>query len=640
MRNDKNKRSSRARYWRRSLTAFVLAHAYFSPASGEQPSMRELLSLSLEQLAEINISSVSKQEESLLDAAASIYVITRKDIHDSGATTIPEALRLAPNLHVARGDAGQYAISARGFNSALGNKLLVLIDGRTIYSPFFAGVFWIMQDTLMEDIERIEVISGPGGTLWGSNAVNGVINIITRAASDTHGALITANGGSFERGAGVRYGGKLGGNGHYRAYAKVMEVDHTRRADGTTVPDGFNRARFGFRTDWVDENEHITAHGDIYDGTSEQQGSGETTFSGRNLLARYTRRFENNSELSLQGYYDLAVRDNEGAFKDEMEIYDVELQYALPFLEKNRLLFGGGYREAKDRTTNYTPFLSFLPENKNLRWSNFFIQQEIGLTDDLALTLGAKWERNVYTGTEFLPNVRMAWQLGSAGLLWGEVSRAVRAPARLDRDFYIPILGINGGPDFESEISDVAEIGYRAQLTPAFSCSLTAFYHEHDKQRSGEPNPDGPGFVVSNTIEGTTHGLEGWAHYQAMSDWRLSGGFIEQRQDLRSKSGSLDPTGPKALGNDPEHIWAVRSTYYINEHHRIFVSARYVSELPDPEAPSYTAVDARYGWQLSERFELSLIAQNIFDSEHGEFGDPATNSVYERAALTTLVWRE
>lgn len=622
-----------------ALLGLFLFGASFHAAHGQELyTMQDFLTLSIEELAKIKISSVSRQEESLSNAPASIYVITQDEIRGSGATTIPEALRLAPNLHVARGDAGQYAISARGFNSALGNKLLVLIDGRTIYSPFFAGVFWITQDILMEDIERIEVISGPGGTLWGSNAVNGVINIITKSASDTQGALFTAHGGTMERGAGVRYGGAIGKSGHYRVYAKVLEMDHTHQVDGTAVPDAFDRARLGFRADWVNGDSRFTLQGDTYDGTSEQRAPGETVFSGTNILARYTRLFKNNSELRVQGYYDLAVRDEDGAYKDEVEIYDLEVQYALPSLANHRLLFGGGYRDARDRTTNYNPFILFLPENKDLKWSNVFLQDEIELSANLDLTLGAKWEDNVYTDTEFLPNVRLAWHPESDWLLWGEVSRAVRAPARLDRDFYIPLLGINGGPDFQSEISNVAEIGWRAQPTSTLSYSLTAFYHDHDKQRSGEPNPDGPGFVVSNTIEGTTKGVEGWAHYQATPQLRMSGGFIELRQDLQNKPGSLDPTGPSALGNDPEHIVMLRSTFTINNNHQLYVMARYVSELPNPRAPSYTAVDAHYGWRLSDNLELSLTVQNLADDGHTGFGDPAIASEYDRTVLLKIVW--
>ena len=619
--------------------AFILSCLIVPSVQAQQRlSTDDILGLSLEELGQIKVSSVSKQDELLSDAAASIYVITRSAIRSSGATTIPEALRLAPNLHVARGDAGQYAISARGFNSALGNKLLVLLDGRTIYSPFFAGVFWVSQDVVIEDIQRIEVISGPGGSLWGSNAVNGVINIITSSSDETQGGLLTAHSGTTEQGAALRYGGAIGDNGHYRVYAKAMEVDNTERADGSPIPDGFDRLRAGFRADWNFDQSQFTLQGDTYDGTSEQQGPGETTFSGTNILARYTRQFSGDSELRVQSYYDRTIRDNQGAYKDDMEIYDLELQYAMPFMTNSRLLFGGGYREAKDETINDNPFILFLPEKKNLRWTNIFIHDDITLPANLKLTLGLKWEENVYTGTEFLPNARLAWQPAADALLWGQISRAVRAPARLDRDFYIPIVGINGGPNFESEISDVLELGWRAQPNSTFSYSLTGFYHDHDKQRSGEPDPNAPGFVVSNTIEGSTKGIEGWAHYQASSRWRLSGGFVSLNQDLRNKSGSLDPTGPSALGNDPDSTALLRSIYDFNDNHQVHVTARHVGELPEPQVSSHIAVDVRYGWQINDKLEVSANLYNLFDSSHTEFGDPATSSSYERAAFIKIIW--
>jgi iron complex outermembrane receptor protein len=344
--------------------------------------------------------------------------------------------------------------------------------------------------------------------------------------------------------------------------------------------------------------------------------------------------------VRVQSYYDVAVRDNQGSFRDEMETYDIELQYSLRFAARNRFLFGGGYRQAEDLTTSQNVLLQFIPPRKTLKWSNIFVQQETALSKNVDLTLGAKWEDNVYTGTEFLPNIRLAWHPDKESLLWSAASRGVRAPARLDRDFYIPLLNINGGPNFQSEISDVVEIGYRAQPTPAFSYSLTAFHHWHENQRSGEPNPSGPGFVVSNTIDGRTKGVEGWAHYQAMPQWRLSGGFIQQSQKLRSEAGSLDPTGPTALGNDPERIWNLQSTYNIADNHQLFIAARYVSGLPNPRAPSYTAVDARYGWRLDKNLELSLNIQNLFDRAHSEFGNPATSSVYEQAFFLRLVWQE
>jgi iron complex outermembrane receptor protein len=646
-------------------------------AQAQQIAARDFLHLSIEELSSIKISSVSKQEQSLSGAPASIFVITRQDIHDSGANTIPEALRLAPNLQVARAGAGHYAISARGFNNAIGNKLLVLIDGRTVYSPVFSGVFWDQQEIMLEDVERIEVISGPGGTLWGSNAVNGVINIITRSATDTQGALATAGGGNIERAAAARYGAALGDNGHYRVYAKGTESDHTQRTDGTAVDDAFERTQAGFRFDLDDGKNTATLQSDAYDGTlGGDLADDELRFNGGNVLGRYTRRFLDDSEFMVQGYFDQAVRENDnllGIPKDKMTILDTELQYTLPPIGSNRILLGAGYRKAEDRIDNgpdpepveITLQTLFMPEDKDLKWRNLFIQDEIALSPELALTLGGKWEKNIYTDTEFLPNLRLAWQPASDHLLWGALSRAVRAPARLDRDFHLRavvpeqlvLLGfpsfinfINGGPNFESEISDVAEIGWRAQPSASFSYSATVFYSEHDNLRSGEPapvdladNPLGTAFFVSNTIEGSSKGVEAWANWQITDWWLLSGGLTELRQDLRNKPGSLDPEGPRALGNDPEHTSMLRSTFSINDDQRLHLMARHVSELPDPKVPSFTAVDMRYGWEFAEGFELSLLLQNMFDTAHVEFyGDTSDNPTlpveYERGAFLKLTW--
>jgi iron complex outermembrane receptor protein len=660
------------------LTGITLATAH-----AQQIAARDFLHLSIEELSQIKISSVSKQEESLSDAPASIYVITNADIRISGATSIPEALRLAPNLHVARAGSGQYAISARGFNNAIGNKLLVLIDGRTIYSPVFSGVFWDQQDVMLEDIERIEVISGPGGTLWGSNAVNGVINIITRSTAQTRGGLLQLGGGTHERGAGGRYGGAIGEAGNYRVYVKGVEVDHSQRTDGSGIEDTFEREQAGFRLDWDSEKYQITLQGDFYDGNlgnlETSSTDDETRFHGGNILGRYTRRFGNDSELAVQSYLDRAVRDNDYLLqieREKMEIFDTEVQYALPPLSSNRIMLGAGYRRAEDRVTNdlsIEPFggapfevqFFYTPENKDLKWRNFFIQDEIALSDSVDLTLGVKWEENIYTGTERLPSARLAWQPQPGKLLWSSASRAIRAPARIDRDFHTrivfplpspfpPIIAdlINGGPGFESEVSDVAEIGWRAQPTDAFSYSVTAFYHEHDKQRSGERAPEdmtGFAFLVSNTIEGSSKGVEAWGNYQVSDQLMLSGGLSQLRHDLRNKPGSTDPAGPRTLGNDPKYTSMLRSTLNINDRHQLYVMARHVSELPNPVVPAFTAVDLRYGWQLGGGFELSMLLQNLFDTGHVEFygentdleeGDPPPPLPieYERGAFFKLTW--
>jgi iron complex outermembrane receptor protein len=626
------------------LTALLIAAAVPVTAMADTTlTMQQLMTMSIRELSQLEVTSVSKREQNLSAAPASIYVITRDEIHSSGATTIPEALRLAPNLHVARGDAGQYAISARGFNSALGNKLLVLIDGRTIYSPFFSGVFWVSQDILIEDIERIEVISGPGATLWGSNAVNGVINVITRPTRDTQGVLATANAGNNERGAGVRYGGTLGEKTSYRVYAKSMQMDTSEDLNGISIEDDFRRSQAGFHLDHTVAGEQFTLQGDTYSGRANQQEPGQTELSGGNMLGRYIQTLADGAQLRLQTYYDRSVRDSPGVYRNEMEIYDLELQHSLAKISRNSLIWGGGYREAQDETTNYQQVVLFLPENKRLRWWNFFVQDTLEITPEFDLIGGMKWEHNVYTGTEFLPNLRASWQLSPSDLLWAEVSRAVRAPSRLDRDFYlqppgIPFFIINGGPDFESEVSDVGELGYRGRANDVFSYSLTAFYYDHEKQRSGEPDPSGLGSTVSNTIQGYTKGVEGWAHFQATQRLRLSGGFVISHMHLRNQSGSQDPTGPSALGNDPKRTATLRSTFAFNERHQASLSARYVSELPQPKHPAYTAVDAHYSWQATPKLEISVTLQNLFDPGHTEFGELGEAAEYQRSGLLRIIW--
>jgi iron complex outermembrane recepter protein len=615
--------------------ALVLSHAHAA-----QPAAGDLADLSLEQLANIEVTSVSRRAERLSDAAASIYVITSEDIRRSGVTSLPEALRLAPNLQVARTSASGYAISARGFNNTIGNKLLVLIDGRTVYTPLFSGVFWDAQDVMLEDIDRIEVISGPGGTLWGANAVNGVINVITRRARDTQGGLIAGGVGNLESGGGVRYGGKFGADGHYRVYGRYFDRDNTKRADGTAVADAWDKGQVGFRADWSSgASRGFTVQGDFYDGKEEQAPTGNATISGANLITRWNERLAGGSDLRVQFYYDRTKRD-QATFGETLDILDLEMQHALPAAGAHRILWGGGYRFAKDSVRNSAGF-AFLPADKDLAWANVFVQDEIRLREGLELTIGIKLESNDYTGWENLPSVRLAWKPAPNQLIWGALSRAVRAPARLDRELFAPAAPpflLAGGPNFESEIANVAEIGIRGQVSSTLSYSATVFYHDFDDLRSIEPLPGG-GFVIANGVEGTTKGIEAWGNWQAAKSWRLSAGGMYLDKDLKSKPGSLDPTGPSAQGNDPEYQWQVRSSLNLTARHEFDVIVRNVGSLPNPVVPAYVAVDAWLGWRVSRGVELSLTLQNLFDSTHAEFGDPATRSVFERGAFLKLVWR-
>jgi len=621
-----------------SMAIGVLITLSFIPgyaATGLQ--VAALVDMSLEELSNIEVTSVSRRTERLADAPASIFVITTEDIRRSGYKTLPEVLRLAPNLQVARSSANGYAISARGFNNdnGLANKLLVLIDGRTVYSLSLSGVFWEMQDVMLEDVERIEVISGPGATLWGTNAVNGVINIITRPAQDTQGTLFAMGGGNFERGAAFRYGRGFGSGGNVRFYGKADGVDNTALANDSPRQDGWERSQIGFRTDWNGANRGFTIQGDSYQGKSDDRpGFDAIEVSGTNLLARWTQQLENGSDIRLQSYYDHTYREDRLLFWDEIDVFDVEFQQGIPF-EVHKLLWGAGYRHARDDSEN-SLFFGFVPADKSLDWVSVFAQDQIRLGKDVELTLGARAERNDYTDWEYLPSVRVAWTPSDNRLVWGSVSHAVRAPARLDRELYFPPNGIfiMGGPNFESEVAEVIELGYRAQPASVLSYSITGFHHIYDKLRSGQPPPA----VVENKMEGTVSGIEAWATYQAAETWRLSGGFTTLHKNLEVEADSTDPVGPSALGNDPEQQWILRSVLNLTERQEFDIIVRHIAPLPQPAVPSYTGIDARWGWvPQGSSAEVSVTLQNIFDSGHVEFGSAANQSEYGREVFVKFL---
>jgi iron complex outermembrane receptor protein len=621
----------------RFLVVGLVLAAY--PSYAATPSDRDLADLTLEELANVEITSVSKKPERLLDASASVFVISSEDIRRSGATSLPEALRLAPNLQVAQVDARQYAISARGFNNTADNKLLVLIDGRSVYTPLFSGVFWDVQDVMLEDVERIEVISGPGGTLWGTNAVNGVINVITRQAKDTQGGLMSVGGGNTEAGAAVRYGGAFGENGHYRIYGKFFDRQDTSTANGNSRNDAWNKGQIGFRSDWGSAAQQFTLQGDTYSGDFDQTAPGTGSISGTNLLGRWGHQLDGGSSLRLQAYYDHTERTIPGTFGEKRDIYDLEFEHSLQAATAHAVVWGASYRYGVDRVSN-TAVLAFLPADVNQQWASLFGQDEITLRPDLRLTLGARLERNDYTGNEFLPNARLAWNLSSNRLLWTAASRAVRAPSRIDRDFFVPGQApflFAGGSTFHSEVAKVFEVGYRAQPTAAVSYSVTVFHSIYDALRSIEPTPSGS-LMIDNKMEGTTNGIEMWGSYQALQNWRLSGGFTALRERLQLKPDSADPLGVSAEGNDPAHSWILRSTVDLSGAREFDVTVRRVSALPNPAVPAYVAVDVRLGWKPRNDLELSLTGRNLFDDGHPEFGNPVTRSEIGRSAYIKLLW--
>ena len=628
----------------RSFQAILITLGIAATLNGEVALAAELrpeqlVGMSLEQLSEVEITSVSGYAEPLLHAAASIFVISNEDIRRSGAASLPEALRLAPNVEVAQISAHTYAISVRGLNGA-SNKLLVLIDGRIVYTPLYSGVIWYAQDVLLEDVDRIEVISGPGGTQWGSNAVNGVINVITRASGATAGGLLVGAGGNREYRAAMRFDGTFEGGG-YRVYAKAFEIDNTETSNGTSANDGWKRAQIGFKVDWADG---LTVQGDAYRGELADVNPGRGEFSGANLLMNWEHHLANGDVIGLRGYLDqteleLTAAPRHGTFRQRLNIADVEFQHRLHQRAGHAITWGGGYRLARDHLSNFTT-IAYLPERLDLHWANLFLQDQFSISPATTLTAGVKFERNSYTGVEVLPSIRLAWAPVANHLVWGAVSRAVRTPSRLDRDLYSPMTPpffIAGGPDFRSETSDVFEIGYRAQPLSSLSYSVTAYVHEYDHLRSVEVI-DGRYLVVGNKMHGKSTGIEAWGAWEVSKQWLLRAGVAWLDQDLKMRPDSTDPTGISAAGNDPDVHWMLRSSWNLPNQTELEIGVRYVGSLPAPAVPAYTAVDMRLGWRPRPDVDVSIVARNLLDAEHIEFGAPGSASVIPRSVFLNVRW--
>ena len=637
---------------RRGAVLILLASSTCQASPIERASFADL---SLEELANIRITSLSKRPERLADAAGSVFVITSDDIRRSGATSLPEALRLAPNLHVGQQSASGYAISARGSNGSSNsapNKLLVLIDGRSAYSPLFSGVFWDVQDVMLEDVDRIEVISGPGGTLWGINAVNGVINVITKPASQTQGTLVQARTGNRRDGAAVRYGGAAGNGGSYRVYGMHTQHDNFATDDGSSTDDAWRKTQAGFRADWDKAGDRFSIQGDAYTARIGQPRPGAISISGTdlalgtieaagiNLTSRWSYLLGNGSRLDWQAYYDRTERTVPPTFTETLDIVDLQVQHSLRPIGRHELTWGANYRYSWDRVENTSSIFAFLPAQVDQQWSSVFAQDEIALRDDLRLTLGARLERNPYTGGELLPNARLAWKLASDHLVWAAASRAVRAASRLDADAFIPRdppFLLEGGPQVRSEVADVAELGYRGKPTQSLSWSATAFHTEYDHLRTQELTPSGTSVVFANEMEGETTGVEMWGTYQASSRWRLSAGYTAMKDRLRLKPGSTDLQSPLTVGKNPAHTWQLRSALALAGDREFDIALRHAAALSNPEVPSYTALDARLGWQVQPDLELSLIGLNLLGTDHAEYGAIGARSRIPRTVLLQMV---
>ncbi|MEW6159067.1 MAG: TonB-dependent receptor, partial [Verrucomicrobiota bacterium] len=443
-------------------------------------SADDLTVIPIEELMNIEV-SLSRTRQTVSESPSAIHVLTQEDIRRSGATSIPEALRQVPGLDVARITAHSWAVSSRGFNDFFANKLLVLMDGRSVYTPLFSGVFWDVQDTFVEDIERIEVVRGPGASLWGANAVNGVINIVTRTAHDTKGALISGLAGTEEYIGGIRYGGTISEKASYRAYVKYLHRDDQRDAMGADASDEWDMLRTGFRTDWdFSANDSITFQGDYYEGHEDQRllvvtpppipfrmVEGEARLAGGNLLGSWRHTFSEESDLGVQVYYDRTER-HDRVHREIRNTYDIDFQHRIALFERQEFIWGLGYRlttdelgEGRDRTGA----IQFIPSHRQDQLFSAFLQDEIAIIEDrLRLTLGSKFEHNDYTGLEIQPNARLLWTPHRNHSVWGAVSRAVRSPARFEHDvrawFIPPPSMLVGNPEFESESLLAYELGY------------------------------------------------------------------------------------------------------------------------------------------------------------------------------------
>ncbi|HEY0747781.1 MAG TPA: TonB-dependent receptor [Steroidobacteraceae bacterium] len=630
------------------------------------PSISDLKQLNVEDLMDVQVTSVSRHPERLIEAASAIQVITQEDIRRSGATSIPEALRLADNLQVAQKNSHDWAISARGFNTSLGNKLLVMIDGRTVYTPLYSGVFWDAQDYLLEDIERIEVISGPGGALWGANAVNGVINIITKSAKDTQGVYAEAGRGSQPREfGGVRYGGALGADTQFRAYAKYFDRGDEVLANGNAEPDAWRQGRMGFRIDsQATSQDRLTFQGDYYDGHENVQSGGTGDASGQNLLGRWTRTLSDESDLTLQTYVDQTHLADPippltasglqfappGFLYDDLTTYDVDLQHRFRIGGRNRVVWGFGYRLTRDAVIN-APALGFIPADLNQTLYSGFVQDEIALRKNLSFTLGTKLEHNDYTGFEYEPDARLNWALSSSQALWAAVSRAVRTPSRIDSDLTegtppYPVF-VKGNADFKSEILVAYELGYRAQLNSQLSISVSSFYNQYSDVRSTSftPGPILP-LYIANNLEGDTYGLEFTGNYQASDIWSLHAGYTLLREHLRVKPGQIDLTAALNETADPQHQFSIRSALKLPARTELSAGLRWVDTLQTNNGaipgtvPAYFELETRAAWHPTERFELSLVGQNLLHGRHTEYGFPdPTRPEIERSVYGKLSWR-
>jgi iron complex outermembrane recepter protein len=649
------------------LILFFLLILSTRVAAQAQSSLPALKQLSLEQLMDVEVTSVSKKEQRVGDTAAAIYVITQEEIHRSGVTSIPEALRLAPGVTVSRINSNAWAIGVRGFGTALSRSVLVLIDGRSVYTPLFAGVYWDVQDTMLEDIDRIEVIRGPGGTIWGANAVNGVINIITKSATETQGLLATAGGGSEEKGfGGVRYGGKIGESFSYRVYGKGFRRD-AQFTPHLSDADDWQKGQGGFRTDWnLDKNNSLTIQGDAYQGnvgfrTSTSSFSApfstvverDVDVDGMNLLSRWRRTVSDVSDLTLQVYYDRTFR-REPNFQERRNTVDFDFQHRFKMTAHQELIWGLGYRYTKGDTRSL-PTVIISPRDKGDNLLTAFMQDEIMILDDrLRVTVGSKFEHNDYSGFEFQPSLRALWNPVEHHSVWASISRAVRTPSRVDRDIAVssapnpalPLFArILGNRDFESEKTLAYELGYRMQPTNRFFVDVATFYNRYNDLLSvelGAPFLEAGSrlifpFQFDNKFKAEVYGIELAADWRWLDWWRWRFSYSHLHLNLTKKRDSTDITTEQPTeGSSPQNQVALSSFVNLPGNLQLDGIFRYVDGLPGQSVSRYFNLDVRVGWQATKNVELSVVGQNLLYGHHAEWSG---GTQIQRGIYTKATWR-
>ncbi|HAD10374.1 MAG TPA: TonB-dependent receptor [Porticoccaceae bacterium] len=665
----------------RVLAGFLLA---VTSTSHADEHLSHLKTLSLDELVNIQVSISSKRPEKAGDVAASLHVITSEDIHRSGASTIPELLRTVPGLNVAQSSANYWSITARGSGGRFANKLLVMMDGRTLYTPLFSGVFWEIQDALLEDIERIEIVRGSGAAIWGANAVNGVINIITKKPGDTQGGLIYTQLGDQDQGSGgVRYGGAISDEASYRVYAQYSGREESVLPGGFEAADDMDSLRGGFRVDW-----HNTAlsslrlQGDIYSSHIGEQASvpnlfntandykdvisNEIDYSGANLILAWEQQHPNEDRTSVQFYYDRIRREDSILGDYNNETFNVEYQYQRAPQGRHKWVWGFGYRLFRDNFDVAADFIAFTHPNDYGEWFSAYLQDDISFYGgNVVLTGGLRLDHNQYTGLEAQPSIRVRWHITPRTMAWTALSRAVRTPGKIDEggrisfryeapsptSMGLPLEAVGMLDDLESESVLSYELGYRWQATEGLNLDIVAFYADYDKFRSFEeptvqflPSPVPHLQAISpgdNKIGGEAFGLELAMEWLPRDWWRLRANASALYMDLRAIDGGSDTTFVRNEDETPEHQFNLIST--MNLHSNFFLDAvvRYVDKVKAFEIDSYVAFDARIAWQPTPDVEFSLVGKNLFDDSHPEYIDALLRSAdteIERSVLAKVVF--